>query len=93
MDRRMDQRRQYCDAESWRHIENLWSVISKRFYICRSAHVKIADRYKTVPTLADIRLKLTESESYQGNLSGIASVLTEGLAIERAQYVTICYMS
>ena len=65
----------------------------RRFYICSSAHVKIADRCKTVPTLADIRLKLMESEIYQGNLSGAASVLTEGLAIEQAQYITIRYMS
>ena len=40
-----------------------------------------------VPTLAEIRLKLSETEVQQGNLSGSVSALTEGLAIEKSQYV------
>lgn len=41
----------------------------------------------TVPNLADIRLKLSEKEIQQGNLSGTVATLMEGLAIERSQYV------
>ena len=37
--------------------------------------------------LADIQLKLTEGEVQQGNLSGAVSTFTEGLAIEKSQYV------
>jgi len=33
-----------------------------------------------------MQLKLSEREVYQGNLSGTVSALTEGLAIEKAQY-------
>ena len=40
----------------------------------------------SVPTLADICLKLSAREIHHGNLSGTVSALTEGLAIERAQY-------
>ena len=40
-----------------------------------------------VPTLADIRLKLSEQEVWHGNLSGTVTILSEGLAIERSQYV------
>jgi hypothetical protein len=40
-----------------------------------------------VPSLAEIRLKLSEREIQQGNLSGSVSTITEGLAIERSQYV------
>jgi hypothetical protein len=39
----------------------------------------------SVPTLADIRLKLSETEVRHGNLSGSVSALTEGLAIEQSQ--------
>jgi len=42
---------------------------------------------RSVPTLADIHLRLSETEIQQGNLSGAVSTLTEGLAIERSQYV------
>jgi hypothetical protein len=38
-----------------------------------------------VPTLAEIQLKLSETEVQQGNLSGAISALTEGLTIERSQ--------
>jgi hypothetical protein len=38
-----------------------------------------------VPTLAEIRLKLSETEVRHGNLSGSVSTLTEGLAIEKSQ--------
>ena len=38
-------------------------------------------------TLADIQLKLSESEVQHGNLSGAVSAIMEGLAIERSQYV------
>jgi hypothetical protein len=37
------------------------------------------------PTLAEIRLKMAETEVQQGNLSGSVSTLTEGLAIEKSQ--------
>ena len=40
-----------------------------------------------VPTLADIRLKLSEQEVRHGNLSGTVTILSEGLAIEQSQYV------
>ena len=40
-----------------------------------------------VPTLAEIRLRLSETEVEQGNLSGSVSAVTEGLAIEKSQYV------
>jgi hypothetical protein len=40
---------------------------------------------ETVPTLADIRLQLTEDESQKRDFSGSVSTLTEGLAIERSQ--------
>jgi hypothetical protein len=40
-----------------------------------------------VPTLAEICLKLSETEVQQGNLSGSVSTLTEALAIEKSQYV------
>ena len=39
----------------------------------------------SVPTLAEIRLKLSETEMQQGNLSGTVSALTEGLTIEKSQ--------
>jgi len=39
----------------------------------------------SVPTLAEIRLKLSESEVQHGNLSGSVSMITEGLAIEKSQ--------
>ena len=39
----------------------------------------------SVPTLAEIRLKLSEREVRQGSLSGAVSALTEGLAIEKSQ--------
>jgi hypothetical protein len=45
-------------------------------------------RYPAVPTLADIRLKLSKREVHQGNLFGTVSTLMEGLAIERSQCVT-----
>jgi hypothetical protein len=38
-----------------------------------------------VPTLADIRLRLSEAEIRHKNLSGAVSALMEGLAIERSQ--------
>lgn len=38
-----------------------------------------------VPTMAEIRLKLSERKVRQGNLLGSVAALTEGLAIERAQ--------
>jgi len=38
-----------------------------------------------VPTLAEIRLKLSETEVRQGNLSGAVSALTEALSIEKSQ--------
>jgi hypothetical protein len=38
-----------------------------------------------VPTLADIRLRLSEAEVRYGNLSGSVSALMEGLTIERSQ--------
>lgn len=41
----------------------------------------------TAPTLADIRLRLTEDEGQKKDLSGTVSTLTEGLAIERSQYM------
>src|SRR5882724_8350148 len=37
--------------------------------------------------MAEIRLKLSETEVWQGNLSGSVSAFTEALAIERSQYV------
>ena len=37
--------------------------------------------------LTDIRLKLSEKEIQQGNLSGTVAILIKGLAIERSQYV------
>jgi hypothetical protein len=37
--------------------------------------------------MAEIRLKLAETEVRKGNLSGVASALTEGLAIEKSQCV------
>lgn len=40
------------------------------------------------PSLGDIRLRLSEEELTQGNLTGTVSILTEGLAIERSQYAT-----
>jgi hypothetical protein len=39
----------------------------------------------SVPTLAEIRLKLSEAEVRHRNLSGLVSTLTEGLAIEKSQ--------
>jgi hypothetical protein len=39
----------------------------------------------SVQTLAEICLKLSETEVRQGNLSGVVSALTEGLAIEKSQ--------
>jgi hypothetical protein len=35
-------------------------------------------------TLADIHLRLLETEVQQGNLSGVVSALTEGSAIEQS---------
>lgn len=40
---------------------------------------------QTVPTLADIRLRLAEDAIQQRDFSGSVSTLTEGLAIERSQ--------
>jgi len=37
-----------------------------------------------------MRLRLSEIEVQQGNLSGAVSILTEGLAIEKSQYVVYC---
>ena len=39
----------------------------------------------SVPTLAEIRLKLSETEVQHRNLSGSVSTITEGLAIEKSQ--------
>ena len=39
----------------------------------------------SVPTLGEIRLRLSETEVQQGNLSGSVSVLTEALSIEKSQ--------
>ena len=41
--------------------------------------------YTLVPTLLEIRLKLSETEVHQGNLSGAVSAITEGLSIEKSQ--------
>ena len=40
-----------------------------------------------MPTLAEICLKLSETEVWQGNLSSSVSALMEALAIEKSQYV------
>ena len=37
--------------------------------------------------MAEIRLKLAETEVQHGNLSGVVSAITEGLAIEKSQCV------
>jgi hypothetical protein len=37
--------------------------------------------------MAEIQLKLAETEVQKGNLSGVVSALTEGLAIEKLQCV------
>jgi hypothetical protein len=41
--------------------------------------------YISAQTLSEIRLKLSETEVHQGNLSGAVSAVTEGLAIEKLQ--------
>ena len=37
--------------------------------------------------MSEIKLKLLETGVQQGNLSGAVATLTEGLAIEQAQYM------
>jgi len=46
-----------------------------------------------VPTLAEIHLKLSETEVQHGNLSGSVSMLTEGLAIENRSKLRILSLS
>ena len=50
-----------------------------------SALWDLVHSFSSVPTLAEIRLKLSETEVRHGNLSGSVSALTEGLAIEQSQ--------
>ena len=54
---------------------------------CRTICKSTAEHGSLVvaPTLAEIRLKMAETEVQQGNLSGSVSTLTEGLAIEKSQ--------
>ena len=42
-----------------------------------------------VPTLADIHLKLTEGEAQWRDVSGTVSTITEGLSIEKSQYMYV----
>ncbi|KAI0245917.1 hypothetical protein BJV78DRAFT_1286968 [Lactifluus subvellereus] len=52
----------------------------------RGDHLKIYEAtLDKLPTLADIRLRLSEAEVRYGNLSGSVSALMEGLTIERSQ--------
>ena len=46
-----------------------------------------AKSYVSVPSMAEIQLKLLETGVQQGNLSSAVATLTEGLAIEQAQYM------
>ncbi|KAI0245106.1 hypothetical protein BJV78DRAFT_1289105 [Lactifluus subvellereus] len=52
----------------------------------RGDHLKVYEvTSDKLPTLADIRLKLSEAEVRHKNLSSVVSALMEGLAIERSQ--------
>ena len=46
-----------------------------------------AKSYVSLPSMAEIQLKLLETGVQQGNLSSAVATLTEGLAIEQAQYI------
>jgi hypothetical protein len=59
--------------------DKCWKLVYSAFGIVRWCVL--------VPTMAEIRLKLAETEVQKGNLSGVASALTEGLAIEKSQCV------
>lgn len=43
--------------------------------------------YVSVPLMAEIQMKISETGIWQSNLSGAVATLTEGLVIEQAQYV------
>ncbi|KIM72965.1 hypothetical protein PILCRDRAFT_15660 [Piloderma croceum F 1598] len=52
----------------------------------RGEHLNIYQvRLDKLPTLAEVHLKLSETEVRHGNLSGSVSTLTEGLAIQKSQ--------
>ena len=48
---------------------------------------RFAKSYASVPSMAEIQLKLSETGVQQGNLSSAVATLTKGLAIEWAQYM------
>ena len=74
----------------WTNVENI-SRFMKLYQ--KSVRFSMLENYGLikpsiiVPKLADIRLKLSEKEIQQGNLSGTVATLMEGLAIEQSQYV------
>jgi hypothetical protein len=65
----------------WRFIKLQWKNVRKFLYSSQGLdHSCIL-----VLILAEIRLKLSEMEVWQGNLSGAVSALTEALSIEKSQ--------
>ena len=63
-------------------IYNVKSTKCRRIYNSTAAYGSLN---LAAPTLAEIRLKMSEMEVQQGNLSGGVSTLMEGLAIEKSQ--------
>ena len=63
-------------------IYNVKSTKCRRIYNSTAAYGSLN---LTAPTLVEIRLKMSEMEVQQGNMSGGVSTLMEGLAIEKSQ--------
>lgn len=57
----------------------MYGIVVSTFHFAKS--------YVSVPSMAEIQLKLLETGVQQGNLSSAVATLTEGLAIEQAQYM------
>ena len=65
----------------------IYEVKSEKCMISLYRHLIYNFSRLLVPSMAEIWLELSEKEVRQGNLSGAVATLTEGLAIEQAQYV------
>jgi hypothetical protein len=63
----------------------IYEVVSTKCKRCLNSSSDTDHLCLPVPTLAEIRLKLSETEVQHGNLSGSVSTIAEGLAIEKSQ--------
>jgi len=71
-------------------VANIFGYMSLARKNVRDASIPLRNldhSFRLVPTLAETCLRLSEMDVQQGNLSGMVSTLTEGLTIEKSQYV------